>query len=187
MTRYAYHRLRDEYQFSSRWVEDYQQEMIHNHSISKENMIIEYQSPTDIQNHPKRLLFLLDHILTPNDLLMIDELEDLGNNTCQIADILKRCHELMIVIAFTSLPNINLFDIKSNLYETVLTLSKIDIVFKNRNKIKRCHIAIRNGNLLGRPNGSKHNNLIKKLKSQGYKQREASEILNISLSTVKRY
>lgn len=187
MTCYAYHRVRKAYQISPGWVEDYQQEMIHNHSISKENIIIEYQSPTEIMYHPKGLMNLIDYILTPNDLLMIDELEDLGNSTCQIADTLSRCHELMIPVVFTSSSNKNIFDIKLNLHETIVMLSKIDESLKNRKKIKRCHIAIRNGNLLGRPNGSKYNNLIQKLKSQGYKQKEVAEILDISISTVKRY
>ena len=187
MTRYAYHKLKKNEQSNPTWIEDYQQEMVLEHSIDKENLIIEYQPPTEVMCHPESLLRLIDYTLTPNDILMISELEDLGNNTSQIADILNRCHELMIPVVFTSLPDVNLFDMKLNVYNTILTLSEIDKFFKKCINIKRCQVANDNGNLLGRPNGSKHKHLVQKLRSQGYKQIEVSKIIEVSLSTVKRY
>lgn len=55
-------------------------------------------------------------------------------------------------------------------------------------KLDRQHeIALQQGKILGRPEGSVYKQAIYEMRCKGYKQREVANYFNISLSTVKRY
>lgn len=187
MSHYAYFRVVQNSHSSLQEVEQCLTDIASTCPMERERIIVEKQSLADITELPMQLMHYIDTVFTPDDTLITRTLYDLGNNTQQIAYVIQRCQSLGMTLLF-------LDDLGRNVLVRTVPLTEILYQLKNieenyeKMKLERRHaVALQQGKILGRPEGSVYKNAIYEMRCKGYKQREVAKHFSISLSTVKRH
>lgn len=187
MSHYAYIRVRHDDSDALANLEQYTQEIVTFCPEVKDNIIIERQPLLDVKLPPRQLVEHIDHILTPEDTLIIRSLYDIGNNTQQATQILSRCHELGMAVIILNQSITNIFEQKFFLLDVLNLLNDLEESYEGLKLSRRHYISLSQNKSLGRPAGSKYKDYIYELRCKGYKQREIANKLKISLSTIKRH
>ncbi|MBD1403011.1 hypothetical protein N4Q63_12310 [Leclercia adecarboxylata] len=125
---------------------------------------------------------LLNKKTVASDTLIVPNLTSIGIDALDIRKVIDLCKRKNLNIIIHSLELLSLNDISSCLDDFIL----LDIEKEKRKHKNRVDKAKKNGNILGRPEGSKHHHEIQELKDAGYSQMKISILLGINLSTVKR-
>ena len=187
MSHYAYFRVVQNSSYSLQEVKQCLIDIANAYPMERDHIIVEQQSLADITELPKQLMHYLDTVLTPDDTLITRTLYDLGNNIQQIAYVIQRCQSLGMVVLLLDDLGRNILALNASLTETLYQLKTIEDNYEKMKLDRRHAIALQQGKILGRPEGSVHKKAIYEMRSKGYKQREVAEHFNISLSTVKRH
>ncbi|MGX4743965.1 helix-turn-helix domain-containing protein [Providencia sp. wls1943] len=187
MSHYAYFRIVQNSSFSLQEIEQCLNDIAGTHPIKREHIILEHQSITDVNELPSQLMYYIDRVFTPDDTLITRTLHDLGNNTQQIAYVIQRCQSLGMKLLFLNDLGQNVFSLNVPLAEILNQLKNIEDNYEKMKLDRRHAIALQQGKILGRPEGSVYKQAIYEMRCKGYKQREVANHFNISLSTVKRY
>lgn len=187
MSHYAYFRVVQNSSFSLQEVEQCLNDIASTYPMEREHIIVEHQSLTDVTELPSQLMHNIDRIFTPDDTLITRTLYDLGNNTQQIAYVIQRCQSLGMRLIFLNDLEQNVLALNVPLAEILHQLKTIEDNYEKMKLDRRHAIALQQGKILGRPEGSIYKQAIYEMRCKGYKQQEVANHFNISLSTVKRY
>lgn len=187
MSHYAYFRVVQNSNFSLQGVEQCLMDIANTYPMERERIIVEQQSVTDITELPKQLMHYIDKVFTPDDTLITRTLYDLGNNTRQIAYAIQRFQSLGMTLVFLDDLDRNILEQNLSLTQVLYQLKTIEDEYEKMKLNRRHAIALQQGKILGRPEGSVYKKDIYEMRCKGYKQREVAKHFNISLSTVKRH
>lgn len=187
MSHYAYFRVVQNSHSSLQEVEQCLIDIASTCPMERERIIVEHQSLADITELPKKLMDKIDKLFTPDDTLITRSLYDLGNNTQQIAYVIQRCQSLGMTLLFLNDLGRNILELNISLTEVLSQLKTIEDNYEKMKLDRRHAMALQQGKILGRPEGSVYKKAIYEMRCKGYKQREVAKHFSISLSTVKRH
>lgn len=187
MSQYAYIRIAPNSEKNVHEIEERKQNALSMEKIIGRETIVERQHLADIAQPPKELGRYINTIFRSGDTLFTRGLHDLGSNTQQITDVIRRCQARGVSIVFLNDPTRNKPDLNKLLWKLIEQFGNIEEDYKKLKLEGRRKVALRHGKQLGRPSKSMYQFNIYHLRSYGYKQKEVADRLNISLSTVKRY